>query len=213
MLNHVMRRGADAVTAAEAEIHVSGHAAQDELRTVLQLLRPRYFVPIHGEYRQLAAHARLAADCGLGPRAVQLADSGDLLAVNDAGIAIGERVPVGQVFIDATLGEVDRTVLQDRRRIAGDGILVPVVALDRRTGAINGTPEIVARGFAPIAYGTDDALLAEVRRVVTDSLAGTSMEERTDDGLLRARIQTDLKRFLRRRTQRHPLVIPVIVEL
>jgi len=213
MINHLMRRGAEVVSARDAAVHVSGHASQDELRLLLRLLRPRFFVPIHGEYRQLRAHARLAAEAGLDAGRICLADTGDVIAVGPAAIGIGGRVRVGQVMIDGTLEEIDWTVLRDRRRIAGDGIVVPVVAVDRASGSVNALPEIIARGFGPIGEHTDDELMLEARQVVAATLRDASPEERTDEGLLRARVQGDLRRFLRRRTQRQPLVIPVIVEL
>jgi ribonuclease J len=213
MINHLLRRGAEVVTASEAAVHVSGHAARDELRQIIELLRPRFLVPIHGEYRQLAAHARLAVEAGLEPRSVQLADSGDVIALEPGSVAVVDRVHVGQVFIDAELDEVDLSVLRDRMRIAGDGIVVPVVAVKRESGALSSSLEIMARGFVPIGDDGDPQLLAEARRVVAETLADASPEERGDEGLLRARIQAALRRFLRRRTNRRPLVIPVIVEL
>lgn len=212
MINHLLRRGAEVITAADAPVHVSGHPAQDELRLLLQLLRPRYLIPIHGEYRQLQAHARLAIDFGLDKAAVLLADSGDLIALDGRRIEIVERVPVGQVFIDATLDEVDLSILRERKRAAWDGIVVPVVAVDRSKGAIDGYPDIMTRGFVPPSE-PDDGLMQEARGVVAQTLAEATPEERSDEGLLKARIQTDLRRFLRRRTQRNPLIIPVIVEL
>jgi ribonuclease J len=213
MINHCLRRGADVVTARDAPVHASGHAARDELLILLRLLRPRHFVPIHGEYRQLRAHARLAIDAGLESARVVLADSGDVIAVSEDEIAIGGRVPVGQVLIDAGLGEVDWNVLRDRRRIAGEGIVVPVVAVNRASGSLSALPEIIARGFAPLGEQSDDSLLLEARKLVAETLREASPEERGDEGLLRARVQNDLRRFLRRKTQQQPLVIPVIVEL
>jgi len=170
-------------------------------------------VPIHGEYRQLLSHARLAVDSGLDEARVLLADSGDVIAVNARGIETAGHVHVGQVFIDATMDEVDWTVVRDRRRIADGGIVVPVVAVHRESGAVNGLPEIMARGFVPIAGEASLELMQEARQVVADSLAEATPEERADEGLLRAKIQIELRRFLKQRTQRQPLVIPVIVEL
>jgi ribonuclease J len=211
MINHLMRRGAEVVTESDAPVHVSGHPAQDELRILLGLLRPKYLIPIHGEYRQLRAHARLARDAGLGDNRVLLAESGDVVAVHENAVSLVDRVAVGQVFIDAALGEVDLDVLRDRRQIAGDGLVVPVVAVHRDSGAVNGTPEIVTRGFA--LEDDEGDVLEEAARVVAGALREASPEERSDEGLLKARIQGDLRRFLRRRTQRRPLIIPVIVEL
>jgi ribonuclease J len=212
MINHLMRRGAELISVADRPVHVSGHPAQDELRRVIELVQPRHFVPIHGEYRQLRAHARLAVDAGLPSARVLLAESGDVVALSETEIRTVGRVHVGQVFIDATLERVDWSLLRDRRRSAGDGIVVPVVAVDRDGGAANGYPEIVTRGFVP-GDGDDEGVMREARQVVIDSLAEASPEERGDEALLKARIQTALKRFLRRRTQRQPLIIPVIVEL
>jgi ribonuclease J len=213
MIGHLLRRGAEVVTAEDAPVHVSGHASREELRRLLELVRPRHLVPIHGEYKQLLSHARLAREAGLPTEHVLLAESGDVIAVDPRTIARAGRVHVGQVLIDAELDAVDWTVVRDRRRIAGGGIVVPVVAVHRESGAVRGSPEIVARGFVPIAGESDDELIRDAQRVVADSLAEATPEERADEGLLRARIQTELRRFLRRRTQRQPLVIPVIVEL
>ncbi len=210
MVNHLMRRGARVVTASDAPVHVSGHPSREELRLMLHLLRPRYLVPIHGEYRQLRAHADLALSAGMDPERILLADSGDVIAVSEEECRVVDRVHVGHVFIDAALDEVDFGILRDRRKIAGDGIVVPVVAVDCESGAIGGSPEIVTRGFVP--DGQDDRVVDDARRLIVGLLAEATPEERGDEGVLKARIQTELKRFLRRRTQRRPLIIPVIVE-
>jgi ribonuclease J len=209
MINHLLQRGADVITGDDATVHVSGHPSQDELTMLLQIVRPRWLVPIHGEYRQLHAHAGLAVEAGLPPGAILLAASGDRIVVNDAEIAVADRVPVGRTFIDAGLDEVDLDILRDRRRIAGDGIVVPVIAVDRESGSLNGDPEIVTRGFV----ADTDGLLEGASRIVAETLADASPEERTDEAMLKARIQAGLRRYLRRRTQRRPLIIPVIVEL
>ena len=146
-------------------------------------------------------------------RQVQLADSGDVIRLDRKRITLDGRVQVGKVFIDSALDEVDLEVLRDRRRIAGDGIVVPVVTLHRESGAVHGCPEIVTRGFVPTAEGGNGSLMLDARRVVAESLANATPEERADEELLRARIRTELKRFLRRRTKRRPLIIPVILEL
>ncbi|MHC4990545.1 MAG: ribonuclease J [Planctomycetota bacterium] len=213
MINHLLRRGAEVVTSAEAPVHVSGHPARDELRLLLQLVRPRYLLPIHGEYRQLHAHARLGVEIGLEPQHVPLAESGDLVAIGESEIRVVDQVPTGHVFIDATADRVDWQVLRDRRRIAGDGIVVPVLAIDRGSGTFSVDPEIVTRGFVPDSGDCDNGWMREAKNVVRASLADASPEERTDEAMLKARIQADLKRFLRRRTQRQPLIIPIIVEL
>jgi ribonuclease J len=211
MINHALRRGADVVTEADAPIHVSGHPARDELRNLLSLLRPRFLLPIHGEYRQLLAHSRLAADSGLDRGRIVLGESGDVVALSESECEVVDRVQVGRVFIDASLGEVDLSVLRDRRKIAGDGIVIPIVAVERGRGAGRGTIEIVSRGFVP--EEEEIAILDEARDMAGRVLEEASPEERADETLLKVKLQTELKRFLRRRTQRRPLIIPVIVEL
>jgi len=212
MIDHLMRRGARVITSRDALVHVSGHPSRGELASLLDMVRPRFLVPIHGEYRQLKAHVDVALEGGMDPESVLLAESGDIIALGEGEISIVDRTHVGQVFIDAALDEVDQSLLRDRRRSAWDGIVVAVVAVDRDAGAIADYPQIVTRGFVPDA-GDDDDLTVEARRVVVDSLAEATPDERRDEAMLKAKIQTDLKRFLRRRTQRTPLIIPVIVEL
>ncbi len=211
MINHLLRRGATVVTSEDAPIHVSGHPRRDELSLLLHLLRPKFLLPIHGEYRQLAAHAAIGRACGLDPERVLLAESGDLLTLTAEEFRRAERVPVGQVFIDGALDRVDFTMLRDRRQIAGDGIVIAVVAVHRDSGSVSGPAEIASRGF--VSDATEEELLREARDVVALSLSDTSLEERADEGLLKAKIQAGLRRFLRKRTQKRPLIIPVIVEL
>jgi len=211
MFNHLLRRGATLVTARDAPIHVSGHPCRDELRLLIHLLRPRFLLPIHGEYRQLLAHATVGRECGLPHEAIVLADSGDLLALSEDSFRRVERVPVGQVFIDGALERVDVSMMRDRRQVAGDGIVVAVVAVHRGSGRVDGPTEIASRGF--VADADEEQILREARDVVALSLTETSEEERADEGLLKAKIQAGLRRFLRKRTQKRPLIIPVVVEL
>lgn len=211
MVNHLLRRGATVVTGRDAPIHVSGHPCRDELRLLIHLLRPKFLLPIHGEYRQLAAHAAVGRECGLDADSVLLADSGDLMALTEDDFRRVERVPVGQVFIDGALERVDVSMMRDRRQIAGDGIVVAVVAVRRGSGRMDGPAEIASRGF--VSDADEEALLREAKDVVALSLAETSEEERADEGLLKAKIQAGLRRFLKKRTQKRPLIIPVVVEL
>ena len=211
MINHLLRRGATVMTADDAPIHVSGHPRRDELALLIHLLRPKFLLPIHGEYRQLAAHAEIGRSCGLSSDRILVAESGDLMALTEDDFRRVERVPVGQVFIDGALEQVDFAMLRDRRQIAGDGIVVAVVAVHRESGQISGLAEIASRGF--VSSADEEELLHEARDVVALSLSDTSREERSDEGLLKAKIQAGLRRFLRKRTQKRPLIIPVIVEL
>ena len=215
VMNHVARRGVDIITEAHKHVHVSGHGSEEELKLVLSLVRPKYFVPIHGEFRQLAQHARVAKFVTRGlptPVAVLTAENGDTLRFNAEGGRIVEKAPVGRVLIDGTrVGEVGDEVLRDRRHISIDGLVVPVVAINAQTGAIEGVPEVVARGFVS-DEGTAD-VLAEGARVVANTIEDCSVEERGDPGLMKERIRFELRKFLKKRTGRRPMVLPVVMEI
>ncbi|MGH9174003.1 MAG: ribonuclease J, partial [Vicinamibacterales bacterium] len=215
VMNHVARRGVDVVTEATKHVHVSGHGAEEELKLLLALVRPKYFVPIHGEYRQLARHARVA-ELVIGglPSSVDVitAENGDVIRADRDGVRIVDKAPTGRVLIDGTrVGEVGDEVLRDRRHLAADGVMVPVVAINRQTGAVDTVPEIMARGF--VTDSESDALLAEGARLISMVIAEASVEERTDPGLIQEKIRNELRRFVRKRTGRRPMVLPVVMEI
>ena len=214
VINHIARRGADVVTEEVKHVHVSGHGSEEELKLVLSLVRPRYFVPIHGEYRQLAHHGRVARRvAGDGAAAeVLMAGNGDIVRFDAGSASIAGRVETGRVLIDGTrVGEVAGEVLRDRRHLAVDGLAIPVLAITRPDGALAGTPEIVTRGF--VTGAGDETLLADGARLLADLVHATSVEERTDPGLLREKVRVELRRFLRKRSGRRPMVLPVIMEI
>lgn len=215
VMNHIARRGVDVITESSKHVHVSGHGSEEELKLVLSLVRPKYFIPIHGEFRQLARHAKVAAFVTRGlPTAVDVltAEDGDVIRFDSAGGRIADKAPSGRILIDGTrIGEVDDEVLRDRRHISIDGIIMPVVAINARTGVVEGVPELVARGFVS-DEGTAD-LLREGAEVVSSAIAECSVEERTDPGLMKERIRTEVRRFLKKRTGRRPMVLPVVIEI
>jgi len=215
-MSHIARRGADVVTSEMKHVHVSGHGSAEELKLVLSLVKPRYFVPIHGEYRQLSQHARVAArvmrgrDRGLN---VLLAQDGDIIRFDAQGARLEGKAPTGRVLIDTTrVGEVGDEVLRDRRHLAGDGLVVAVVAISRHTGAMTGTPELVARGVV-VDEGQQEALFADAARVISDCIVAASVEERTDQGLMTEKLRVELRRFFKKRLGRRPLVLPVLMEI
>jgi ribonuclease J len=215
-MSHVARRGADVVTPDMKHVHVSGHGSAEELKLVLSLVRPRYFVPIHGEYRQLSQHARVAAKVMRGAdRHVQvlLAQDGDIIQFDAHGARIADKAPTGRVLIDTTrVGEVGDEVLRDRRHLAGDGVVVAVVAISRHTGTITGAPELVARGFV-VDAGEEESLFADAGRVIGECIAAAGVEERTDQGLMTEKLRVELRRFFKKRSGRRPLVLPVLMEI
>jgi ribonuclease J len=214
VVNHIARRGADVIHEGIKHVHVSGHGSEEELKLMLSLVRPRYFVPVHGEFRQLSQHARVAGRvfAGREPRPeILLAENGDIVQFDAAGARLAGKAPVGRVLIDGTrTGEVGDEVLRDRRHLAEDGLVVPVVAINRQTGALEGVPEIITRGF--VMDGSPE-LLADGARVISDVVAQASVEERTDHGLIKEKLRVELRRFLRKRSGRRPFVLPVIMEI
>jgi ribonuclease J len=215
VMNHLARRGADVIYEGIKHVHVSGHGSEEELKLMLSLVRPRYFVPIHGEYRQLSQHARIAERVTARlepPVKVMLIENGDVLRFDDKGAEVTGKAPAGRVLIDASgAGEVLDEVLRDRRHLAEDGLVVPVVAINRQTGGIEGDPDVVSRGVAHDAASAD--LLREGARLVGEVIQGASVEERTDQGLIKEKIRVELRRFFRKRSGRRPLIVPVIMEV
>jgi ribonuclease J len=212
--NHLARRGADVISEGIKHVHVSGHGSQEEQKLVLSLVRPRYFVPVHGEYRQLSQHARIAERvfAGRDPRPeILLAENGDVLHFDESGGRMAGKATVGRILIDDThTGEVGDEVLRDRRHLAEDGLAVPVVAINKQTGSLEGVPEIITRGFV---MENGQELLADGVRVLTDVMENTGVEERTDQGLIKEKLRVELRRFFRKRSGRRPFVLPVIMEI
>ena len=216
VMSHVARRGADVVTENTKHVHVSGHGSAEELKLVLSLVRPRYFVPIHGEYRQLSQHARIAKRVmsGSEPKLqVLLAENGDVIQFDQRGARIAGKAPTGRVLIDVTrVGEVGDEVLRDRRHLAGDGVVVAVVAINRQTGALVGEPELVARGFV-VGEGEADSLFKDAGGVIAECIDSSGVEERGDQGLMTEKLRVELRRFFKKRSGRRPLVLPVLMEI
>ena len=214
VINHVARRGVDVIHEGIKHVHVSGHGSEEELKLMLSLVRPRYFIPIHGEYRQLSQHRRIAERvfAGRDPKPeILLAENGDVLHFDAQGARMAGKAPVGRVLIDGTrTGEVGDEVLRDRRHLAEDGLVVPVVAINKQTGALEGVPDIVTRGFV---MENGQELLADGGRLLAEVIEQASVEERTDQGLIKEKLRVELRRFLRKRSGRRPLVLPVIMEI
>jgi ribonuclease J len=215
VVNHLARRGADVVTAATRHVHVSGHGSEEELKLMLSLVRPRYFVPIHGEFRQRSRYARLADRLSGGapaPTRTLMAENGDVLRFDGSTGTIAGRVPTGRVLIDGPgFGEVADEVLRDRRHLAEDGLVVPVLAINKQTGSLNGVPDVITRGLVLEPNAED--LLREAGALIAEALGGISAEERTDRGLVTEKIRAEMRRFFRKRSGRRPLVLPVIMEI
>jgi ribonuclease J len=212
VIDHLERRDAIVIhdDGANGLIHVSGHGSQEELKLMINLVQPKFFIPVHGDYRHLKRHVELALSTGIPEKAILLED-GDVLELTKDSAAKNGKVTTGRVCIDSggSIDVVEDVVIRDRQHLSEDGIVLPIIALNKRTGRIEGPPEIVMRGFA-----VDDAqVVAEARNVVQRTLENSSSEERQDYGVMKEKIRNELKRFIQKSTSRRPLIMPVIMEI
>ncbi len=213
VIDHLERRDAKVIydDGTNGLIHVSGHGSQEELRLMINLVRPKFFIPIHGDYRHLKRHAELAGSLGIVEKTFLLED-GDVLEMNRDKAAKTGKVTVGRVCIDSggsASDVVEEIVIKDRKHLSEDGFVMPIIAIDKHSGKIEGAPEIVTRGFAV----EDPETVADVRQVVQRVLEQSSAEERADYGVVKEKIRTELKRTIHKNTGRRPLIMPVILEL
>ena len=209
MINRLLRQGAQVITAGDAPVHVSGHASTGELQQLLEWLKPCWFVPIHGEYRQLHAHVRLAVAAGLEPQRVLLAESGDRIRIDKTTFEIAGQVPVGRTYMEAAGDEVAWELLRDRRKSSNDGVVVAVVDIDEHGGTTKGYPWIVTRGFTP-NVNDEGEMLERSRQAIADALEEAPARERGDAAALETRIELHLRRCIRRNVQRYPLIIAMV---
>jgi ribonuclease J len=212
VIDHLERRDARVIhdDGTHGLIHVSGHGSQEELRMMINLVRPKFFIPVHGDYRHLKRHAELAAATGV-PEKVILLEDGDVLTLDREHAEKTGKVTTGRVCIDnnSTADVVEDTVIRDRKHLGEDGVFLPIIAINKRTGQVEGVPEITTRGFA----ADDPELLRNARDVVARTLELSSEEERRDYGVMKDKIRGDLKRFIQKNANRRPLIMPIILEL
>jgi ribonuclease J len=212
LVNHFCRRGARVYDESQWMTHVSGHASQEELKLMLNLTRPKFFIPVHGEYRQLYAHAQLARETGMPKERILIAETGDIILLNPDSVRIEGRAVVGRRLIDeGGVAELDEVVIRDRQHLSEEGVVLAVVAINKSTGVIEGTPELVSRGHVQEDEGA--AFLAEARQIVAKAVEECSQEEREDCMVLTENIRAELKRYFRKRTGTRPMIVPVIIEI
>jgi ribonuclease J len=213
MIDHLFRREAHVIyeDGTSPPVHVSGHASQEELKLIINLVKPRYFIPIHGEYRQLKLHAEMAAAMQGSVGKVMLIESGDLLEFDELGARKTGRVKVGRVCIDSgnRTDVVEDLIIKDRLHLSEDGIVLPIIAINKLSGEAESAPEIVTRGFNV----GEDGFMEGAKRIVEDTLANSSDEEKGDYGVIKEKIRADLKRYISKQTQKRPLIMPVILEI
>ncbi len=210
LINHLYRRGAEVHYEKVSEIHVSGHASQEELKTMLQLTRPRYFVPIHGEYRHLVRHRRLAQAVGVPEENCFLLEDGDVLEITGRGAEKIDPAPVGRVFVDGRgVGDVGDVVIRDRRHLSEGGMVLAVMAIHQQSGELVAGPDIISRGF--MRAEESEEILEQARKVVLETLNSTNWETRTDPAELKEEVRKALRRYFRKNLERHPVVLPYII--
>ncbi|NLY74652.1 MAG: ribonuclease J [Firmicutes bacterium] len=209
-INYLFKQGARVIYESVSGIHVSGHASQEEQKLMLNLIKPKYFIPIHGEYRHLVQHARLAVDLGLDSENVIIGENGDLIEVTKERIRVAGKVASGNVFVDGLgVGDVGNIVLRDRKQLSQDGILIVVVTIDKETGRIAAGPDIVSRGFVYVRES--EALIEEARRKVRSALERNP--EYSDWAATKNQIKEILGKHLYERMKRRPMILPIIMEI
>ncbi len=212
-VNRLLKSGATVIHGRESGVHVSGHASQEDLRMMLNLVRPQYFVPVHGEYRHQHIHRRLARDAGIPEEDIFILENGDVLEIDADNAELVDKVPTGMVFVDGfEIGDEEGLVLRDRQQLAADGILIAVLTVDAQTGDSVAPPELVARGFLHDDERLRD-VLAECGAALEDLMGELGAEHVTGQKLIREDVNQCLSELVFRRTRRRPLILPVVVEV
>ena len=213
-IDQLYRIGADVVYGhgPTGAVHVSGHGSQEELRLMLNLMKPKYFIPVHGEYRMLRMHGILAEQVGIPAENIFLLDNGDTVEISDGKARYGSKVPSGNVLIDGLgVGDVGNIVLRDRKLLSQDGILVVVVTLSKQNGTILSGPDIISRGFVYVRESEE--LLDEANRIVTQTLQKCMEENVNEWSSLKNNVKDALGRYLYEQTRRRPMILPIIMEV
>jgi ribonuclease J len=213
MMDHFYRRRAEIYYAdgSQPPVHVSGHASEEELKLVVTLVKPRYFIPIHGTYRQLHRHAKVVERTGVVRERIIVAETGDIIRFGPTGAELAGQAPVGRVLIDeGSLEEVEEVVIRDRRHISEDGIILSIIAISKQTGQLEIPPEIIFRG---VAFIEEERLLMESKQMLADTIGKASVEERGDWTVIKEKIRKDLKKFFYKQTAKRPFILPVILEI
>src|SRR5215472_7490342 len=213
MMDHFYRRRAQIYYAdgSQPPVHVSGHASEEELKLVVTLVKPKYFIPIHGTYRQLHRHAQVVEKTGVVRERIIVAETGNILRFSDTGAEVAGKAPVGRVLIDeGSLEEVEEVVIRDRRHISEDGIILPIIAINKQSGMLEIPPEIIFRG---VAFVEEQRLLSESKQMLSDTIGNATVEERGDWTVIKEKIRKDLKKFFYKQTAKRPFILPVILEI
>jgi len=212
VINELFKKGADVIYEALADIHVSGHACQEELKLIHKLVKPKFFLPVHGEYRHLKQHANLANKLGMPMERIFIADIGKVLELTEDTAKITSTVTSGRVLVDGLgVGDVGNIVLRDRKHLSQDGLIVIVITTESETGSVIAGPDIISRGFVYVRESED--LMEEVREVIKASLQKCEEKTKRDWASKKSIIKDDLRNFLYEKTKRKPMILPIIMEI
>ncbi len=212
IINHLFRRGANVIYEKVSEIHVSGHASKEELKLMLNLVKPKYFMPVHGEYRHKVYHSRLAEKTGIPKSNIFFLENGDVLEIVGESANKSGKVTSGRIYVDGKgVGDVEDMVLRDRRRLAHDGIVLIIIGIEKLTGTIISGPDIVSRGF--VFEDASQDIINDVKELVSESMKELSSEIISDKSLIQAKIRSVLKKYLRNTMDRKPMIMPIIFEV
>ncbi len=212
VVNELYRKDAEVVNEREASLHVSGHACQEELKIIHALVKPKFFIPVHGEQRMLKVHAKLAQQMGMDPKNIVISDVGKVIELTPGSARINGTVPAGRVFVDGYgVGDVGSVVLRDRKHLAEDGMIVVVVSMSGEDGSVVSGPDIITRGFVYVKES--EGLMEELRRVAVRALENCQRDCCTDWAAIKSEIKGDLSNFLYKKTKRNPMILPVIMEV
>lgn len=211
VINHLCRRGADVLHEPLAGLHVSGHASRSELQLMVQLTRPRYFVPVHGEYRHLVRHAALATEMGLSGEDTFVLEDGNVLEIDGAGARLAEPIPSGRVFVDGKgVGDVGDVVLRDRRHLSDGGLVLAILAVNQHTGEIISGPDLISRGF--VFEDDSQPYFERAKEAVLEALAALAPESRTVPAEVKEEMRKALRRYFKKTLERRPVILPVVME-
>jgi ribonuclease J len=212
MMNHLFKKDAHVIDSSIARIHVSGHGRQEDLKIMFDAVRPKFLIPIHGETRQLYRHAEAGRKWGVERNRIVLAESGDVIELDETSAEVVEKVPVGRTLIDDSgTGRIDELVIRDRKHLAYDGIVLPIVAINKTSGEMESAPEVIQKGLALSNEGAE--FLSKARVIVGETVMSASHEERVDWSVIKEKIRLDLKRHIQKETGRRPMIIPVVLEI
>lgn len=212
LISHCYKRGARVIDSSIARIHCSGHGSQDDLKILIEATRPKFLVPIHGEYRQLYRHREWASSLGIvEPENIVVIENGDVLEIDESRAEIVAKEFVGRTFIDGTLGAVEDIVVRDRKHLSYDGIVVPIATINPTSGELESDPEIVTRGF--IHEEDSEEMLVDLKKIIEETVHKANHEERIDHAVIKEKIRLALKRFIQKRTGRRPMIMPVVIEV